>query len=91
MKTLPPQLTLKTIKLRILAVLFLSLAVFAGTAYSGDKSKIDPNPQKDKDVQKGYDDNQREHRQKDVKDHYEVKTSHDGHITQTEPTAPPKK
>jgi hypothetical protein len=72
-------------------VALVSALALASPVYSDGKGEKDPNPRKDKDVQQGYDDYKRNYRQKDVKDHYEVKTSNDGHIVQTEPTAAPKK
>jgi len=77
------------IDLKKFAVSLLFIISIVGTVYSGGGDGKDPNPNKDKDVQQGYNDNQREHRQRDTKDQFEVKTSHDGHIIQTEPTAAP--
>jgi hypothetical protein len=56
----------------LIALALLAMPVFT---LGADK---DPNPQKDPDVQRGYDDHQKEHRRKDTEETYTVHKSGDG-------------
>jgi hypothetical protein len=76
-------------------LLLTSIAV--GSVFAEPSRKQDPNPQKDKDVQEGYERHQKEYKEKQqqaerkekgqIEKPYEVDKSHQDHVKETEKAA----